>query len=97
MVLYFITRTSIVTGVINSGRIVWPYVRHGGYFRFRRITPYTLHACGLKRGRGTWFGLNLGVFEPDFDETDTSLRWGEGRLKLTLCTEAGILVFDMGG
>ena len=43
------------------------------------------------------FGLNLGVFEPDFDETDKSLRWGEGRLKLTLCTEAGILVFDMGG
>ena len=34
----FITRTSIVTGVIGSGRIVWPYVRHGGSFRFRRIT-----------------------------------------------------------
>ena len=29
------------------------------------------HACGLKRGRGTWFGLILGVFEQDFDETDT--------------------------
>ena len=43
------------------------------------------------------FGLILGVFEPDFDETDLSLRWGVGRLKLTLCTEAGILVFDMGG
>ena len=33
-----ITRTSIVTGVIDSGRIVWPYARHGGSFRFRRIT-----------------------------------------------------------
>ena len=41
--------------------------------------------------------LTMGVFEPDFEETDTSLRWGEGRLKMTLCTEAGILVFDMGG
>ena len=40
---------------------------------------------------------DLGVFEPDLDETNKSLRWGEGRLKLTLCTEAGILVFDMGG
>ena len=36
--LHIITRTSIVTGVIGSGRIVWPYVRHGGSFRFRRIT-----------------------------------------------------------
>ena len=60
-------------------------------------TCHPLHARGLKSGRGTWFVLNLGVFEPDFDETDKSLRWGEGRLKLTLCTEAGILVFDMGG
>ena len=56
-----------------------------------------LHVCGLKRGRGTWFGLISGDFEPDFDETDMSLRWVVGMLKLTLCTEAGILVFDMGG
>ena len=49
--------------------------------------------------KGAWHLLwsDLGVFEPDFDETDKSLRWGEGRLKLTLCTEAGNLVFDMGG
>ena len=49
--------------------------------------------------KGAWHLVwsDLGVFEPDFDETDMSLRWVEGRLKLTLCTEAGILVFDMGG
>ena len=43
------------------------------------------------------FGLILGVFEPDFDETDLSLRCVVGRSKLTVYTEAGILVFDMGG
>ena len=53
----------------------------------------------LKAKKGAWHFVlsDLGVFEPDFDETDMSLRWGEGRLKLTFCTEAGILVFDMGG
>ena len=58
-------------------------------------TCHPLHACGLKRGRGTLFGLISGVFEPDFDKTDMSLRWVVGTLKLTLYTEAGILVFDM--
>ena len=29
-------------------------------------TWHPLHACGLKWGRGTTFGQNLGVFEPDF-------------------------------
>ena len=50
---------------------------------------------GSKVGSGR--GLILGVFEPDFDETDLSLRWVVGRSKLTVYTEAGILVFDMGG
>ena len=40
---------------------------------------------------------DLGVFEPDLDETDMSLMWVVGMLKLTLYTEAGILVFDMVG
>ena len=31
-------------GVIDTGRIVWPYVRHGGSFWFRQITPYTSEA-----------------------------------------------------
>ena len=60
-------------------------------------TCHLLHACDLKRGRGTWFGLISGVFETDFDKTDMSLRWVVGTLKLTLYTEAGFLVFDMGG
>ena len=49
--------------------------------------------------KGAWHLVwsDLGVFEPDFDETDLSLRWGEVRSKLTVYTEAGILVFDMGG
>ena len=50
---------------------------------------------GSKVGSGR--GLFWGVFEPDFDETEMSLRWVFGTLKLTLYTEAGILVFDMGG
>ena len=41
------------------------------------------------------FGLILGVFEPDFDETDTSLRWEGGNMDMY--TDAGILVFDIGG
>ena len=49
--------------------------------------------------KGAWHFVwsDLGVFEPDFDETDMQLRWVVGMLKLTICTEAGILVFDMGG
>ena len=58
---------------------------------------FDLHARGMKRGRGTLLGLISGDFEPDFDETHMSLRWVVGTLKLTLYTEAGILVFDMGG
>ena len=58
-------------------------------------TCHHVHARGLKRGRGTLFGLNLGLYEPEFDETDMSLRCVVGTLKLTLYTEAGILVFDM--
>ena len=42
-------------------------------------------------------GLILRVFEPDFNETDMSVRWVVRMLNLTLYTEAGILVFDMGG
>ena len=55
------------------------------------------HARGLKRGRGTLFGLISGVFEPDFDVIRRYMRREVGMLKVTLCTEAGILVFDMGG
>ena len=53
----------------------------------------------LRAEKGAWHFVlsDLGVFEPDFDETDMSLRWVVGTLKLTLYTEAGILVFDMGG
>ena len=57
-------------------------------------TCHSLHACGLKRGRGTLFGLILGVFEPDFDETDMLLAREGGNMDMY--TEAGILVFDMG-
>ena len=41
------------------------------------------------------FGLILGVFEPDFDETDMLLAREGGNMDMY--TEAGILVFDMGG
>ena len=53
----------------------------------------------LKAEKGAWHFVwsDLGFFKPDFDETDMSLRWVVGMLKLTLCTEAGIQVFDMGG
>ena len=51
--------------------------------------------------KGAWHFAwsDLSVFAPDVDETDLSLRWGGGvgTLKVTLPTEAGILVFDMGG
>ena len=49
--------------------------------------------AGSKVGSGR--GLFLGVFEQCFDETDMSIRWVVGTLKVTLYTEAGILVFDM--
>ena len=54
------------------------------------------HARGLKRGRGTLFGLISGVFEPDFD-VRRYMSGEVGMLKVTLCTETGILVFDVGG
>ena len=41
------------------------------------------------------FGLILGVFEPDFDETDMLLAWEGGNMDMY--TDAGILVFDIGG
>ena len=59
-------------------------------------TYHPLHAHGLKRGRGTWVGLILGVFELDFDVLNAT-RLVFGTLKVALYTEAGILVFDMGG
>ena len=59
-------------------------------------TCHPLHAGRLKRGRGNWFGLISGVFEPDFAVLDATCV-GAGMLKLTLYTEAGILDFDMGG
>ena len=44
-----------------------------------------------------WFRHDIQAgLRPDFDDTDISLRLGAGTLKLTLCTEAGIMVFDMG-
>ena len=43
----------------------------------------------MKRGRGILLGLISDDFEPDFDETDMSLRWVVGTLKLTVNTEAG--------
>ena len=52
---------------------------------------------GWKGGVALGLGLISGVFKPDFDETDKSVRWVVGTLNLTLYTEAGILVFDMGG
>ena len=53
----------------------------------------------LRAEKGAWHFVwsDLGVFEPDFDKTDMSVRWVVGTLKLTIYTEAGILVFDMGG
>ena len=39
------------------------------------------------------FGLILGVFEPD--ETDMLLAWEGGNMDMY--TDAGILVFDIGG
>ena len=61
---------------------------------FDMILPTCLWA---EKGAWHFVRSDLGVFEPDFDKTDMSLRWVVETLKLTIYTEAGILVFDMGG
>ena len=56
-------------------------------------TCHPPHACRLKRGHGTCFGLIWGPFEPDFDVIDATLVGGVGTLKVTLYTEAGSLTW----
>ena len=52
----------------------------------------------LRAEKGAWHYVwsDLGVFEADFD-VRRYMSGEVGMLKVTLCTEAGILVFDMGG
>ena len=51
----------------------------------------------MKRGRGTLLGLIWAFLSQTLTRPTCNSGGGVGTLKVTIYTEAGILVFDMGG